>query len=172
MMETLQDEPAGDGAPTTEPDPATEPAPQDSNDGTADPGPEDEAPEGFAMDFTGTEGARLVESAKQMREPEPREDPEEPEAQREPRGGHRVEMGENLLQTTVDNGGAMLFDALSYGLGQDMTLTQSEKAELTRYATPVVKKRLPQKKKYLPEVLLGALIVNMIYDKFDVQKAV
>lgn len=137
-----------------------------------------EDPQAWAMDFTGTDGARLVESAKQMdaEDPTPQqadraaEGGTEPRGRAAPQGPQRMEMGEDLLQTTVENGGKMLFAGMSWATGQDMTLEPGESRELTRYATPVVKHRLPQGKQYLPDTLLAFYLVNLMYRKFDVQE--
>jgi hypothetical protein len=135
-------------------------------------------PQEWALDWTGTEGASVLEHAKQMNEQEPEPAPEgrgDGARGREPRGDsqpdpYRMEMGEDLLETTVSNAGSMLFDGLSWAAGQDMTLEPDESRELTKYATPVVKHRLPRGKRYLPDTLLACYLINLMYKKFDVQK--
>lgn len=169
MMEDLQDSQATEAQPETNEEPEER----------AEPEPETDRDE-WAMDFRGTEAASLVEGAKQMQKPETQE-PEEKPGQggdeghglgRGRDGGERIPMDSALLETTVSNGGEMLFSGLTYATGQNMTLTEDERTELTKYATPVVKKRLPRKKKFLPETLLGIYLVNLMHSKFDVSEVI
>jgi len=132
---------------------------------------EDRDPDEWALDFSGTEGDRVVQTAKEMAGTT-QEHRSSGEANPRGRGRDRMPMGEELLETTVKNGGEMLFAGMSWAADQDMTLEPDESRMLTKHAVPVVKHRMPTGKQFLPDVLLACTLVNLMYEKFDIQKVI
>lgn len=125
--------------------------------------------EGWAMDFTGSEGASLVEAAKQMEDEPPDRRGQQGEASTQA-GPQRMALPEDLLSTTVMNGHDLIFEGTGHLLGQDMALTEQENATLTRYGKPVVKQMIPEGQKYLPGTIYACYMVNLMYKKFDIRK--
>jgi len=125
--------------------------------------------EDWAMDFTGSEGASLVEAAKQMEDEPPQREAQQGEASTQA-GPQRMALPEDLLATTVMNGHDLMFEGAGHLLGQDMALTEQENANLTRYGKPVVKQMIPRGQKYLPGTIYACYMVNLMYKKFDIRK--